>query len=74
MPRSERDSTCKVCTGMESETVDRLLAVGYGPRFISQRWGHDRRDVARHRDRCLVGSRLESTQAALARMAGGGGG
>jgi hypothetical protein len=62
---------CPICTGMESETVDRLLLIGYGPRFVSARWGHDRKDVARHRDRCLVGGRLESTQAALERMGAG---
>jgi hypothetical protein len=71
MPRSERDSTCKVCMGMEPETVDRLLLVGYGPRFVSERWGVTRQVVARHRDRCLTGGRLKATQAALSRMAGG---
>ena len=68
MPRS---AACKVCSGMESETVDRLLAVGYGPRFVAARWGHDRRDVKRHRARCLVGDRLEAVEADLLRMAGG---
>ncbi len=72
MPRSERDGACAVCSGMEPETVDRLLAVGYGPRFVASRWGVTRQVVAKHRDRCLTGDRLKATQAALARMAGGG--
>ena len=56
---------------MEPETVDRLLAVGYGIRFVSIRWGHRRQDVKSHRDRCLTGARLKATQADLLRMAGG---
>jgi hypothetical protein len=67
MPRSERDR-CPICVGMEPETVDRLLAVGYGPRFVAQRWGVTRKVVAKHRDRCLTGGRLKATQAALSRM------
>ena len=53
---------------MEPETVDRLLLVGYGPRFVSERWGHDRRDVKSHRDHCLTGERLKTTRGALSRM------
>ncbi len=68
-PRS--DGACPVCSGMEPETVDRLLAVGYGPRFVASRWGVARKVVAKHRDRCLTGARLAATEAALSRMAGG---
>jgi hypothetical protein len=71
MPRSERDSTCAICMGMEPETVDRLLAGGYGPRFVASRWGVTRKVVAHHRDRCLTGARLAATESALTRMAGG---
>ncbi len=71
MPRSERDSTCGICMGMEPETADRLLLVGYGPRFVASRWGVTRKVVAKHRDRCLTGGRLKATEAALSRMAGG---
>ena len=70
-PLDERDSTCKVCMGMEPETVDRLLLVGYGPSFVAQRWGVTRKVVAKHRDRCLTGDRLAATEADLVRMAGG---
>ena len=72
MPRNERDTRCGICMGMEPETVDRLLLVGYGPRFVSERWGVTRKVVAKHRDRCLTGGRLKATEAALSRMAGGG--
>jgi hypothetical protein len=71
MPRSERDSACRICVGMEPETVDRLLLVGYGPRFVARRWGVTRQVVAKHRDRCLTGGRLAATEADLSRMAGG---
>ena len=59
---------CRICMGMEPETVDRLLAVGHGIRFVAQRWGVTRQVVAKHRDRCLTGGRLAATQAALSRM------
>ncbi len=62
---------CAVCMGFEPETIDRLLLVGHGIRFVSARWGHSRKVVAKHRDRCLTGARLAATEAALARMAGG---
>ncbi len=74
MPRSERDSTCAICMGMEPETVDRLLAVGYGTRFVASRWGVARKVVAQHRDRCLTGARLAATEADLSRMAASAGG
>jgi hypothetical protein len=60
--------------GMEPETVDRLLLIGYGPRFVSERWGVPRKVVKRHRDRCLVGDRLAATEADLVRLAASAGG
>jgi hypothetical protein len=69
-PRS--DGACRVCSGWEPQTVDRLLLVGHGIRFVSKRWGHSRQDVKRHRDVCLQGDRLAATEADLSRMAGGG--
>ncbi len=61
---------CKVCSHMEPETVDRLLAAGYGPNFISRRWGLARWRIKKHRDECLVGERRASVEADLRRMAG----
>ncbi len=72
MLRNERDGGCSVCMGFEPQTIDRLLLVGHGIRFVSARWGHRRRDVKRHRDVCLTGDRLKATESASARMAGGG--
>ncbi len=71
-PLDERDSTCKVCMGMEPRTIDRLLLAGHGIRFVSERWGHTRWVVKRHRDVCLQGDRRKRVEADLARMAGGG--
>ncbi len=33
MPRS--DGACRVCSGWEPQTVDRLLLVGHGIRFVA---------------------------------------
>ncbi len=55
---------------MEPETVDRLLVLGYGPRFVAQRWGIPRHHIKRHRDECLVGERRTAVVADLQRMAG----
>ncbi len=52
--------------------MDRLLLVGHGIRFVSERWGHTRRVVKRHRDVCVQGDRRKRVEADLARMAGGG--
>jgi hypothetical protein len=46
MPRDERDSSCGICMSMEPETADRLLLVGYGPRFVSERFGVTRKVVS----------------------------
>ncbi len=68
-PRS--DSACRVCSGFEPQTIDRLLVVGHGVRFVADRWGHTRQVVKRHRDVCLQGDRLAATEADLVRMSGG---
>jgi hypothetical protein len=60
---------CKVCAGMEVGTVDRLLLIGRGPRLIAPVFGHTRRAVRDHRDRCLTGARRERVVADLLRMA-----
>ncbi len=72
MPRSE--VACPVCSGIEPRTIDRLLLVGHGIRFVSERWGHRRRDVKAHRDRCLVGDRRKRVEADLVRLAASAGG
>jgi hypothetical protein len=72
MPRSE--GACAVCSGFEPETVDRLLVVGHGIRFVSDRWGHTRQVVKRHRDVCLQGDRRKRVEADLVRLAAKAGG
>lgn len=69
---------CQVCSGPEPRTVDRLLLLGYGPRFVAHRFGVGRRHVAKHRDLCLVGERYAAVAGDLCSMAeigkrGGGG-
>jgi hypothetical protein len=58
---------------MDPKTVDRLLVVGHGPRFVAQRWGFTRKAVARHRDLCLVGERRAEVEEDLRGMAQSGG-
>ena len=61
---------CKVCEGIEPRIVNRLLGLGYGIRFIADRFpGVDRRDVRRHKEKCLPGIRDE-VHADLVRLGG----
>ena len=60
---------CPVCTGLEPRTADRLLLLGRSPRRIAPVFGVTRRQIQEHRDRCLVGTRLEEAVADLRRMA-----
>jgi hypothetical protein len=50
---------CKVCKAVEADIINRLLEVGYGPGFVSARWGLKRHHVKKHRDECLVGEAQE---------------
>jgi hypothetical protein len=36
---------CKVCKAVEADIINRLLEVGYGPGFVSARWGLKRHHV-----------------------------
>lgn len=65
---------CRVCSGPEPWTVDRLLLLGRGPRFIARHFGVDRRAVAKHRDGCLTGERRAVAEKDIRVMAGEGGG
>ncbi len=67
-PLDERNGTCRVCSGFEPQTIDRLLVVGHGVRFVSERWGIPRWAVKAHRDRCLVGERRKRVEADLVRL------
>jgi hypothetical protein len=59
---------CVVCAAMELRTIDRLLVLGHGPRFIAARWGLPRHKVKKHRDQCLVGERRAAVEAAMQGM------
>ena len=65
------DKACKVCNAVESRTIDRLLAIGYGPPFIAARWDLKRNAIKNHRGKCLVGDRLADTVADLERTVNG---
>jgi hypothetical protein len=66
--------TCRVCSRMEPETIDRLFLLGYGPRFVGMRWGLPRWRVKKHRDECLVGERRRAVEDGLRLMASKRGG
>ena len=47
-------SVCKVCGHIERAVIERGLGVGQSPRSIRRRYhGLGRKDIERHRDRCL---------------------
>lgn len=54
---------CKVCEHMEGHIIDRFLALPpgtpgkRGPRSLARDFGLDRRDIARHERKCLMGGR-----------------
>ena len=59
---------CKVCKAVEADIINRLLEVGYGPGFVSARWGLKRHHVKKHRDECLVGERRKKVEAHIERI------
>jgi hypothetical protein len=62
---------CKVCKAVEADIINRLLEVGYGPGFVSARWGLKRHHVKKHRDECLVGERRKKVEADRTNIEGG---
>jgi hypothetical protein len=71
---------CLVCRHMDVMTLDRFLSMPAGTpgkrgaRSLAPVFGLDRRDIATHEKKCLVGERREVVEADLARLGGGGGG
>ena len=61
---------CPVCEGYEPRTVNRLLVLGHGSRFVAERFpGLTRMDVRRHKEVCLPPVR-EEVNKDLKRLAG----
>ncbi len=64
--------SCPACDHFDAKTVDRLLGLGYSPRYISRRFiVLSRRVLTRHKDVCLP-PKLEEVHADLMRLGGGG--
>jgi hypothetical protein len=61
---------------MEAYTVDRFLCLPpgtpgkRGPRSLAAVFGLDRRDIATHEKKCLVGEKREKVEEDLARLGG----
>jgi hypothetical protein len=74
----QREITCKVCSHMDSKTIDRFLSLPAGtpgkrgPRSLAPVFGVDRRVIAQHEAACLTDKRREQVLADLARLGGGG--
>ena len=75
MSATKKTPDCRACSSPEPHTIDRFLCMPddwagkRGPRSLAGVFGLDRRDIAKHRDRCLVGERREEIEADLMRMA-----
>ena len=78
MDPSVKDVRCKVWGSVDAVTVNRFLVMPpgtpdkRGPRSLSPVFGVDRRDIAVHAKKCLVGERREKVEADLVRLGGGG--
>ncbi len=65
--------SCPACEHFDSKTIDRLLVIGYSPRYVSRRFiVLSRKSIKRHADVCLP-PRLEEVHADLVRLGGEGG-
>lgn len=62
--------SCPACAHFDCRTLDRLLGLGYSPRFISQRFiVLSRKAIKRHAEVC-VRPRLAEVHADLRRLGG----
>ena len=66
---------CPACAHMDAKTIDRFLVLPAGtpgkrgPRSLAPVFGLDRRDIARHEKRCLVGARREEVEWGIRELA-----
>ena len=67
---------CPACAHMDAKTIDRFLVLPAdapgkrGAWSLSQDFGLDRRHIARHEKRCLVGGRREEVERGIRELAG----
>ena len=66
---------CPACAHMDAKTFDRFLVLPAGApgkrgaRSLSRDFGLDRRAIARHEKRCLVGGRREEVERGIRELA-----
>ena len=71
-----REISCPACGHMDAKTLDRFLVLPAGapgkrgPRSLAPVFGLDRRAVARHEKRCLVGERRAGVERDIEDLAG----
>ena len=59
---------CPVCRGLEPTNLNRMLLLGWSPRFIASRWGYSRAAIRRHIKECLTESERENVKRDLYAM------
>ncbi len=64
----EPEKLCPVCRGLEPTNLNRMLLLGWSPRFLSARWGHTRGAIKRHASECLTGPLRDGTERDLFEM------
>ena len=67
--------SCPACAHLDARTIDRFLALPAGTpgkrgaRSLARDFGLDRRHIARHEKRCLVGERREEVERGIRELA-----
>ena len=67
---------CPACAHFDSRTIDRFLVLPAGTpgkrgaRSLARDFGLDRRAIARHEKRCLVGGRREEVERGIRELVG----
>ena len=69
MRPAKTERLCVVCRGLEPTNLNRMLLLGWSPRFLSARWGHSRGAIKRHAAQCLSGELRDGTERDLYAMA-----
>ncbi len=69
MRPAKTERLCVVCRGLEPTNLNRMLMLGWSPRFIASRWGYSRKAIKRHIDVCLTENERENVKRDLYAMA-----